>query len=226
MKLLVPTKKQFLGWTMLNRLGYIAAVVGIPVSMIQLSLWSLDAYQWLQPGPQVLTAADKLIIDQNPTKLEIDSVSIEKYDSQRDMVVFTLRNPSTVTAKNVRVDFYNHKNEKSQYSKGLRYIDSGSGIDIPAGQTRSYRVAYKEEYERFFNPTDPGEELLKVSKHINAKNPFELQNIVCGDASTCSFNSNGNSTIVNIKYGSIFEQKYGLLTQFYNTFLDGKVNKS
>ncbi|CAH7427699.1 conserved hypothetical protein [Vibrio chagasii] len=226
MKLLVPTKKQFLGWTMLNRLGYIAAVIGIPVSVIQLSLWSLDAYQWLQPGPRILTAADKLIIDQNPTKLEIDSVSIEKYDSQRDMVVFTLRNPSTVTAKNVRVDFYNHKNEKSQYSEGLRYIDSGSGVDIPAGQTRSYRVAYKEAYERFFNPTDPGEELLKVSKHINAKNPFELQNIVCGDASTCSFNSNGNSTIVNIKYGSIFGQKYGLLTQFYNTFLDGKVNKS
>ena len=67
---------------------------------------------------------------------------------------------------------------------------------------------------------------MKVSTDINPKNPFELQNTVCGDAASCSFNLNGNSTVVNIRYGSIFGQKYGLLTQFYNTFLDGEVRKS
>lgn len=226
LRLLIPTKKQFLSWTMLHRLGYISAVIGIPVCVIQLILWGIDAYYWLQPAPQILSVSDRLTIDQNPTRLEIDNVSIEKYDSQRDVVVFKLRNPSTVTAKNVRVDFYNNKYEKSKYSKGLRYVDTGHGIDIPAGQARTYRVAYKEDYERFFNPSDPGEQLLKVSKDINAKIPLELKNTICGDVSSCSFNTNGNSTIVNIKYGSIFGQKYGLITQFYNTFLDGEISKN
>lgn len=225
-KLLIPQKKQFLKWTILNRTGYIAAVIGIPVGSIQLILWAWGIYQWYQPAPQILTAADKLVIDQNPTKLEIADVSIEEYDSKRDMIVFKLRNPSKVTAKNVRVDFYNHLNEKSPYSEGLRYIDSGNGIDIPAGQIHSYRVAFKNDYENFFNPKDSGGKLLKVSKEINPKNPFELHNIVCGDASSCYFNSNGNSTVVNIKYGSIFGQKYRFLTQFYNTFLDGEIHKS
>lgn len=226
MKLLIPTKKQFLKWTMLSRLGYLAAVIGIPVCSIQLTIWGWEVYQWSQPGPQILTAADKLIIDQNPTNLEILNVTIEESDSKRDMIVFTLRNPSTVTAENVRVDFYNYLGEKSPHSEGIRYIDNGRGIDIPSGQTRSYRVAFKEEYEKFFNPKDPSEPLLKVSKSVNRKDPFELQNTICGNASTCSYNSKGNSTVVNVKYGSIFGQKYGLLTQFYNTFLDGEIQKS
>lgn len=218
---------------MLNRLGYIAAVIGIPaaivgiiVGVIQLTLWGVDVYKWYQPSPQHLTAADKLIIDQNPTKLEIADIAIEKHDSKRDMVILTLFNPSSVTAKNVRVDFYNNKNEKSPYNEGLHHVDGGDGINIPAGETRSYRIAYKKDYESFFNPMDPGEPLLKVSKEINPKNPFELHNIVCGMATSCSFNSNRNSTIVNIRYGSIFGQKFKVLTQFYNTFLDGEVRKS
>ncbi|MFT4776915.1 MAG: hypothetical protein ACI9B7_001289 [Oleispira sp.] len=222
MKLLIPTKKQFLGWN----ISYIAAAIGIPVAVIQAILWGVGAYQWSQPSPQILKAADKLIIDQNPTNLEIENIAIEKYDSKRDMVVFTLRNPSKVTAKNVRVDFYNDSSEKSPYSEGLRYVDSGSGIDIPAGQIRTYRVAFKKVYEKFFNPKGPDGKLIKVSKDINSKDPFELKNTVCGEAASCSFNSNSNSTVVNIKYGSIFGQKYRLLTQFYNTFLDGKVRKS
>ena len=226
MKSLIPTKKQFLGWTMLSRIGYIAAVIGISVGAIQLTLWGFDVYQWSKPTPKVLSNSDKLLIDQNPTKLEIKNVRIEKYDSKRDIVIFELLNSSTVTAKNVRVDFYNHRNEKSNYSGGMRYIDSGDGINIPAGESRSYRVAYKKDYETFFNPNNPGEKLLKVSKEINSKNPFELQAMVCGDATSCSFNSTGNSTIVSIRYGSIFGHKYTVLTQFYNTFLDGDVNNS
>ncbi len=226
MKLLIPSKKQFLSWSMLNRMGYVAAAIGIPVGVLQLFLWGIDAYRWSQPSPLILSVADKLLIDQNPTKLEIEKVSVEQYDSKRDMVVFTLKNPSTVTAKNVRVDFYNHLSQKSSYSQGLRYVDSGSGIDIPAGELRSYRVAFMEDYEIFFNPTSPGGQLLKVSKDINPKDPFELQRMVCSNATPCYFNSNGNSTVVRIKYGSIFGQKYGLLTQFYNTFLDGEVRKS
>lgn len=226
LKLLFPTKNQFKKWTMLSRVSYIAAAIGIPVTAIQLSLWAWGAYQWIQPAPQVLTAADKLLIDQNPTKLEIADVAIEKYDSKREMIVFKLKNPSRVTAKNVRVNFYNHNSEKSPYSEGIRYIDSGSGIDIPAGEIRSYRVAFKNDYENFFSPNFIDKKLLKVSTEIDSKNPFELNYVVCKNTSSCSFSSIINSTVVSIKYGSIFGQKYGLYAQFYNTFLDGKVNKS
>lgn len=226
MKLLIPTKNQFYKWTIPTRIGYIAAVIGISVGGIQLCLWGGEIYKWSQPAPQILTAADKLVIDQNPTNLEIADVFIENFDSKHDMIVLTLKNPSTVTAKNVRIDFYNNLDRKSPYSEGLRHIDSGSGIDIPAGQTLSYRVAFLNDYENFFNPQAPGKKLIKVSKDINIQNPFELHNIVCGDSSSCSFSSNTISTIVNIKYGSIFDQRYRLLTQFYNTFLDGKITKS
>lgn len=226
MKLLLPTKKQFQKWNMLNRMGYIAAFIGIPVAITQLVLWISSTYQWLESAPKILTVADKLLIDSNPTNLEIADVSIQKYDSKRDVIVFTLVNPSSVTAKNVRVDFYNYESEKSPFSEGMRYVDSGDGIDIPAGKMRSYKVAFKSDYENFFNPNNPSEELLGVSKNITHKNPFELNNIVCGNASSCFFESNRNSTAVSIKYGSIFGQKYGLYTQFYNIFLDGEVHKS
>ena len=158
----------------------------------------------------------------------ISEVVIKEYDSNNKIVVFKLKNDSKVTAKNVSVDFYNYLNKKSLFTKGIRYLDNGTGIDIPAGETRAYKVAYLKDYEDFFNPDSPGSRLLRVSKDVNLHNPFELNAIACGvidgEIPTCSYSSSGRSTIVSIKYGSIFGQKYKFITQFYNNFLDGEVS--
>ena len=63
---------------MLNRIGYIGAAIGIFVGSVQLIIWTICIYQWLEPAPSKLSAQDLLTIDQNPTKLEIARVEKEK----------------------------------------------------------------------------------------------------------------------------------------------------
>ncbi|WP_233968878.1 hypothetical protein [Pectobacterium polaris] len=212
---------------MLNRIGYVGAVLGIFVGSVQLILWAIGVYQWLEPAPSKLSAQDLLTIDQNPTELEIVGVEKEKYNSNDELVTFTIKNTSTVTAKNVRVEFYNYNSNKYPYSDEFASGYNGTGVDIRAGETRKYKIALLSDYENFFNPDDPGAPLLRVSTEIQPKQPFELEAIACGvingEIPPCTFSSSGRSTVVDIRYGSIFGQKYHVLTQFYNTFLKGEV---
>lgn len=212
---------------MLNRICYVGAVLGIFVGSVQLTIWIIGVYQWLEPAPSKLSAQDLLTIDQNPTELEIVGVKKEKYNSNDELVTFTIKNTSTVTAKNVRVEFYNYNSNKSPYSDEFANGYNGTGIDIRAGETRKYKVALLSDYENFFNPDDPGSPLLRVSTEIQSKKPFELEAIVCGvingEIPPCTFSYSGRSTVVDIRYGSIFGQQYHVLTQFYNNFLKGEV---
>lgn len=95
-----------------TRVSFIAAVFGIPIALIQSSLWIKDIYQWLQPAPLKLSAQDLLVIDKNPTKLDIISVEKEKYSPTDEMVTISIKNSSNVTAKNVRVVFYNYNSKR------------------------------------------------------------------------------------------------------------------
>lgn len=212
---------------MLSRIGYVGAVLGIFVGSVQTTLWVIDVYQWLEPPPSKLSAQDLLTIDQNPTELEIVGVEKEKYSANDELVTFTIKNTSNVTAKNVRVDFYNYYSIKSPYTGEFSSDDNGTGVDIRAGETRKYKVALLSDYEKFFNPDDPGAPLLRVSTEIQSEKPLELQAIVCGvingEIPPCTFSYSGSSTFVDIRYGSIFGQKYHVLTQFYNNFLKGEV---
>lgn len=227
MKIFIPSAKQFKSWTMLSRIGYVGAVIGIVVGTVQLTLWGIEVYKWIMPAPSKLSAQDLLTIDQHPTELEIIGVDKEKYNSSTEMVTFTIKNMSTVTAKNVRVNFYNYNGKKisdfDRYSNGY----DGAGVDIRAGATRKFKVALLSNYGNFFNPENPEAPLLKVSTEIQSEKPFELQKLACGvingEIPPCTFSYSIKSTIVDIRYGSIFGQKYSVLTQFYNSFLDGEV---
>ncbi|NJC38071.1 hypothetical protein GGR60_002625 [Xanthomonas arboricola] len=227
MKILIPSAKQFKSWTMLNRIGYVGAAIGIFVGSVQLIIWTIGVYQWLEPAPSKLSAQDLLTIDQNPTKLEITRVKKEKNSSSDELVTFTIKNTSNVTAKNVRVEFYNYESSKSPYGDEFANGYNGNGVDIRAGETRKYKVALLSDYEKFFNPDDSGAPLLRVSTEIQSERPFELEALACGvingDIPPCTFSTSGRSTVVDIRYGSIFGQKYHVLTQFYNTFLKGEV---
>lgn len=226
MKILIPSSKQFKSWTMLNRIGYVGAVVGIVVGAVQLTLWGIGIYQWLMPAPSKLSAQDLLTIDQHPTDLKVIAVGKEKINSNDEIVTFTIKNTSTVTAKNVRVNFYNYSGKKApkfdRYSNG--YNDTG--IDIRAGATHTFNVALLSNYKKFFNPEDPGADLLSVSTKIQPEKTYELQKIACGvingEIPPCTFKYLVRPTVVDIRYGSIFGQKYNVLAQFYNSFLDGE----
>ncbi|MGT0149532.1 hypothetical protein ACT691_06955 [Vibrio metschnikovii] len=102
----------------------------------------------------------------------------------------------------------------------MRYIDSADGINIPAGESRSYRVAYKKDYETFFNPDNPGEGIKGV-KEINSKIHLSYKQLCVVMLHLAHSIRLAIPTIVSIRYGSIFGHKYTVLTQFYNTFLDG-----
>lgn len=213
-----------------TRVGYIAAIVGIIGFSIQISIWGYGAYMWLQPAPTQLSAADLLVIDQNPTKVMVTNVSIDSAESIDGQSVFlTLTNKSSVTAKNVRLDIYNHLGAWVPLSEPFANGYKGAGDDIPAGESRRYRIASIAEYAKLFNPKDPRSKLLRVSTKIQDENSFELSAVVCGtqdgDTGSCAFNSKELSTVVRLRYGSIFGQKCELLTQFYNTFLEGKVSR-
>lgn len=224
---LIPKREQFKKWTMPTKVSYIAGVVGIIYAIIQGSLWINDVYQWTQPAPSKLSAQDQLIIDMNPTELEIIGVGKEKNSPAGEMVTFSIKNKSSVTAKNVRVYFYNYKGKKllsdDKYSNGL----NNTGIDIRAGETHKFKIALLDTYENFFNPDNPGAQLLKVSTKTQSETTSDLQAIVCGkingEIPPCVFSYSTRSTVVDIRYGSIFGQRYHVLTQFYNDFLKGKV---
>jgi hypothetical protein len=226
-KLLIPTKEQFKKWTMLSRMGYIAAVVGIPVGLVQLVLWAIGLVQWLGPSPTTLSAQDLLIIDKNPTKLEITGVEKEKYGTKYEIVTFSIKNTSTVTAKNVRVAFYNYEFRKFTHNDRFSNGYNDSGVDIGAGETRKYKIASINNYEHFFNPDYPGAPLIRVSTTLQSNKLTDIREIACGkingEVPLCSFSYSTSSTIVDVRYGSIFGQKYHVLTQLYNDFLDGEV---
>lgn len=225
--MLIPTKKQFLGWTMPTRVGYLAAIATFITFAIQIPDWGYRVYSWLQDAPPKLSAADKLVIDQNPTKVTITGVSKKPVGPNKEAVFLTLTNNSKVTARNVRVYLYNHLGTRVSTAEPFTNGMEGSGVSIHAGESRQYRLSDVSDYENLFNPETPGASLLRVSTQVQDEAPFELATLACGvdqwGVRPCEFDSTGLSTIVNLRYGSIFGQKYNVLTQFYNTFLKGEV---
>jgi hypothetical protein len=227
LKLLIPSAKRFKSWNMIGRMSYVGIVMGMFVGFIQLSIWGVGIYDWTQPAPDTLSAGDKLLIDQNPTKLEMVGVIREPYDNRGDVIALSIRNSSTVTARNVKVVFYNHEGIKSPYFDEVSELQNGNGIQIRAGETEKYIIAFVKDYEMFFNPSSPRDRLIGVSININTENPFEEGAVVCGTSKNslvpCKYRAVGLSTVVHIKFGSIFGYKYNILTQFYNRFLDGEI---
>lgn len=210
-----------------TRVGYLAAVATIITLTIQIPVWGFGVYSWLQDAPPKLSAVDKLVIDQNPTKIVISGVSKEPVGPNKEAVFLTLANNSTVTARNVRVYLYNHLSSRVSIAEPFANGLEGSGVSIPAGESRRYRISDVDDYENLFNPENPESSLLRVSTEVQDEAPFELATLACGvdqwGVRPCEFDSTGLSTVVNLRYGSIFGQKYNVLTQFYNTFLKGEV---
>lgn len=209
-----------------TRVGYLAAVVTIITLAIQIPVWGFGLYSWLQDAPPKLSAADKLVIDQNPTKVVISGVSKKPVGPNKEAVFLTLTNNSNVTARNVRIYLYNQLGSRVSIAETFANGLEGSGVSIPAGESRRYRISDVDDYENIFNSENPGFSLL-VSTVVQDEAPFELATLARGDdqwgVRPCQFDSTGLSTIVNLRYGSIFGQKYNVLTQFYNTFLKGEV---
>lgn len=226
--MLVPNKVEFLGWNTLQRIGYLAGVAAVVTFFVQISIWAYGVNKWSQDPPSEISAADKLVIDQNPTKVDISDVSKEPFGSNKEAVFLTLKNRSSVTARNVRIYLYNHEGSKMPIAEPFANGPEGTGVGIPAGENRRYRIGYVDEYEKIFYPEQRHASLLRVSTKFQDEAPFELETLACGvdewGVRPCTFRSTGISTLVNIRYGSIFGQKYNTLTQFYNTFLIGEVD--
>ena len=227
LRLIIPSKKQFNRWTILKRVAYLASLVAVIGFAIKILTWSYGVYTWFQPAPANLSPADLLIIDQNPTSVEITNISIESLGTGSEAVFLTLTNNSSVTARNVQVYLYNHLGAKLAVAEPFANGYKGGGMDIAANMNRRYKIGSLQEYERSFNLKDPNARLLRVSTQPQDLQPFELQALACGYKQgrirPCAFGLVDRSTLVDLRYGSIFGQKYAALTQFYNTFLQGKV---
>lgn len=100
---------------------------------------------------------------------------------------------------------------------------NGYGVDISAGATRTYRIAAVSKYTDLFYPANRNAKLVYVSTKLQSALPADILTNVCAtagqSADDCDVSTEGISTVVSIRYGSIFGQKYSTLTQFYNTFL-------
>jgi hypothetical protein len=227
LSLLIPSKKQFMGWNLPTRFAYIVGVVAIATFVIQTSIWGYALYHWMKPAPSHISAADLLVIDQHPTKVAIANVTIDTDGGGDEKFVFlTVTNRSSVTAKNVRLDFYSHVGAKVDAIEPFANGYEASGVDIPAGDSRRYKIASVKAYAKLFNPGHADSTLLRVSTKIQDEEPHEFEDIVCGPqgkgSDPCAFDVTGVSTVVRVRYGSIFGEKHLLLTQFYNTFLVGQ----
>lgn len=228
---IIPSQRQWKGWGLPGRAAYVAAVLGIPVAVVQLSIWGYDAYRYFQPAPQNVDLAkvrtQKQQVDAN---LKITDVGIgPAYDRARKYVYIAITNVSPTAAKSVRVDFYNYLGKSVSVSPLLSSEASNDDVDIAAGATKQFRVAQLEDYAKLFAPHLFSSELLSVSTSLKAQTPSGISQSICAtqlnESNLCSFNTKWLSTIVRIRYGSMFSKEHVLLTQYYNTFLENNASK-
>ncbi|WP_432467880.1 hypothetical protein [Agarivorans sp. Z349TD_8] len=93
--MLIPSKKQFLKWTMLSKIGYLSGVLGFIMASIQITLWLL---------PDKVGYSDRLIQEQNKPEVKIARVEFQNfYQEPEPYIVVILENTSHVTARNINI---------------------------------------------------------------------------------------------------------------------------
>ncbi len=196
--------------------GSVATILGV---MIQISFLMLNDDTEMLPS-------EKLVIDSHKTKIVIDRIELKSfYKVNEPYVVMVIKNISDVTARNVSVSFVSDSGEIFAQQDGVRELWRHKNLAIESQKEAYIPVAPLSEYTEEISEKNRNAKLLKFRLPDVAEAPFEINSQVCGndqDIIGCSYETIQRSTVVNISYESIFNEKISQLEQWFNIFLLGE----
>jgi hypothetical protein len=172
---------------------------------------------------------EALIKDQNPTILTLHAISLKNYwESEEPYVVATLKNTSSVSAKNIEVTFWKETDSEIKSDDIIYSKYHIKNLIIRAGEEHDFPIAPISKYVNIINPSSDPSSLIdfRTGSSKNAKE--DLRAKLCGDLnrlSYCNFKTVSRATFVVMKYNSIFRDQIEKATGFSNIFLAGEIQK-
>lgn len=217
----MPYYRRWKKWTLISKIGFVSGITTILMTLIQLSIWSIGDKKDLPPS-------EKLIVDKYKTEVVIDRIEIINFQKFKEpYVVMILKNNSEVTARNVNVSFVSESGELFIAPDGVREMWRPKSLAIKSKEEAYIPVAPISEYTKEIFGSNPDAKLLEFRFPNEEEVPFSLDRKVCGEdpkVILCSYEARQRSTVVNISYESIFDEKITNLQQWFNIFLLGEPN--
>jgi hypothetical protein len=217
---MLPTKQQWTNYSLLEKWGAISALATV-LGLI------FAVYVYLVPPASPLSISDKVMKDDNPTKLKIEKVELKHWlgDSE-PYVTVVIKNTSSRTALRVIPSFVG----EDGYWKFTPTKTSSlyaNGVAIESQAVTEFPVAPVSEFLRKLQPRCPGCYLVAIDNDANI--PDHIQATLCKQsemvAEGCQVSSLSTPTPITIRYKTIFDEKAEKFTSQF-TYLSKNVPTS
>jgi hypothetical protein len=168
---LLPTKQQWAKWSFVAKSGYIGTVSGVAGLFLAVVFY-------LVPPSTPATPADRVVMDDNPTKIELAQITVEQWLGDREpFVTVHLRNPSKRSALAVSSQFHEGSSDLKFSPTETSNIFQRPDLSIESGHTLKIPSAPVSEFLATFKAKCPGCYLLGIGKESHL--PFSLSEEIC-----------------------------------------------
>jgi len=166
-----PSKQQWTKWSFVAKSGYVGTVSGVAGVILSVAFYFIPPET--PPSP-----ADKVLKDDNPTKIELVQISIEQWlgDSE-PFITIHLDNPSKRTALSVSSNFREGSSDLKFSPTKTSTVFQGAGLSIEPGKTLAIPAAPVSEFLSTFKNKCAGCYMLGIGKE--AKMPLSLSEEIC-----------------------------------------------
>lgn len=168
---LFPSKPQWTKWSFVAKSGYVGTVSSVVGLVFAVVLYFV-------PPTTPASPTDRVVKDDNPTKIELAGISVEQWLGDHEpFVTVYLQNPSRRTAHSVSVKFRQGSFDLSFSPTQTSNLFQRNDISIEAGQTLKIPSAPVSEFLATFNAKCPGCYMLGVGKEANM--PISISEEIC-----------------------------------------------
>jgi hypothetical protein len=168
---LFPSKQQWVKWSFVAKSGYIGTVCSVVGITLTIAFY-------LIPPTTPATPADRVVKDENPTKIELTQITVEQWLGDREpFVTVYLRNPSKRTATAVSSKFHEGSSDLTFSPTQTSNIFQRQDLVIESGNTLKIPSAPISEFLGVFKTKCPGCYLLGIGKKTEM--PMALSEDIC-----------------------------------------------
>lgn len=200
---ILPSSQQWAKWSLVSKSGYVGTVVGILGVLLTIFFYFL-------PPSMPLTPSDRVVKDDNPTKIEMDKISVEQWPGDNEpFVTVHLQNPSKRTALAVSSKFHEGSSDLSFSPTKTSNLFQRPDLSIESGHSLNIPLAPISEFLSIFKEKCPGCYLLGIGKEAHL--PFDVSQEICKTkldrGLQCQTNYTAYSIGVVMNYTTIFGDK-------------------
>ncbi len=168
---LFPSKQQWINWSFLEKSGYVGTISGV-IGLV------LTIVIYLLPPTIPATPADRVVKDDNPTKIELAEISIEQWLGDREpFVTIHLRNPSKRTALSVSAKFHEGSSDLTFSPTNTSNVFRSADLSIEPGHILKIPSAPVSEFLATFKAKCPDCYLIGIGQEANL--PLSLSEEIC-----------------------------------------------